>query len=129
MKKEINADEAIMKSAFGLMNAVLRFVERSLDEEKFPAEKFNASSFGVSELRFARIVKMLVKDEYLTGITVIENGPTDAFDRDPLPYYEIKLHSPMITIPGMRFLAENSVWVKAWGAVKGIGDLAGLLSM
>ena len=127
MVREIEADKVIMKSAYGLMNAVLRLVEKSLDEEKFPTEKFNAENFKVSEIRFGRIVKLLIDDGYLRGISVIENGPTDDFDTEPVPYYEFQFRNPMITIAGMRFLAENSIWSQAWRTVKGIGDLAALV--
>lgn len=119
------ADKVSMASAFRVMNKILRYVERSLDDETFDGDGFTAEAFGISFLRFARLLEMLLAEGYLTGIEVVRNRGRDEFDEDDvdLPPYDIRLHDPAITIPGMKFLAENSVWAKALKTVKDAREL------
>ncbi len=120
-----NADNPTMASAFRVMNKILRYVERSLDDEKFDGDGFTAEAFGISSLRFARLLEMLLAEGYLTGIEVVRNRERDEFDDDDadFPLYDIRLRDPAITIPGMKFLAENSVWAKALKTVKEAREL------
>ena len=126
------SDNPYMSSTYNKMCRVLRYVEKSMDKEEFDAERFTPSAFDMGDVIFYRVVQLLLDDGLLRGVTVEDNGPPDEFDAlDDKPYQRrtLRFDTPTVTIAGLRFLAENSVLAKAFGAVKGIGDLAGLVSM
>ena len=68
----IQTDTLYMKSVFSIMNRILKVLERSMDDSEFDLDNFTAEKFGISDNKFARILKMLVDDGYIEGVKVID---------------------------------------------------------
>lgn len=73
-------DDLIMKTTFSVMCRILRYIEKSLDDDVFDRENFTAEHFGISRNRFARILDMMIREGFVTGIKVSDYGEPDAED-------------------------------------------------
>ena len=114
----------LMASAFFIMNKILKYIERNMDNNVFNEKDFNAKSFNISENRFARLLLMLLEEEYIKGIEVLDNGEKDVFDDKNYKRFKILINDDIcITIKGLRFLAENSALANIYKTAKSIKDI------
>ena len=118
-----NADNTIMGSAFVTINRMLKYIERSLDDDVFDLDNFSHEKFKISENRFFRYLKMLADCGYIEGVKVTDLGEKDDFDADDYERFHAEFSSPAITIKGLQFLAENTAWVRMIRAARSIGDI------
>ena len=109
-----------MASAFAKINKILKYIERSLDDDIFNTDSFNAQYFELSENRFARYLKMLLDADFINGVTVIDNGEPEEFEKKNYKRFKILVEEPTITFKGMQFLAENTLLIKSYKAIKEI---------
>ena len=131
VQKRENAENLIMKTTFSIMCRILRYVEKSLDDDVFDRENFTAERFGTSHNRFVRILDMMIQEGFITGIKVVDYGEPDSNDPfgsgEKYQRFAIKIDNPSLTVRGIRFQAENTAIMKVLQTVKGIGDIAGIV--
>ena len=121
-----NTENLVMKSAFVVMNRILKYVEQSLDDDFFDAENFTPDNFSVSKNRFARLLKMLSDSGYVEGIEVVDRGEPDEFSPKNYERFKIILSDGVsVTVKGLQFLAENAAWVKMYRVAKEIRGFVG----
>ena len=106
------------------MNRILKFIERSMDDDSFNEEDFNARYFDVSENRFARLLKMLTDAGYITGVEIRDNGEPEEFEKKNYRRFQIFIYEDVsITIKGMEFLTRNSALANIYKTAKSVADL------
>ena len=94
---------------FKIIYKILKILESAMSLEEFD---ISAESLGLSLPLWSRIMKMLVDNNYITGIKV-----WNSFDCD---YPRVAVIRPEITLKGLEYLNENSVMKKIANAAKGI---------
>ena len=119
----IQADNIYMKSVFSIMNRILKVLERSMDDSEFDLDNFIAEKFGISDNKFARILKMLVDDGYIEGIKVIDRGEPTPFDGAGYDRFRVSVGDIGITLKGLKYLAENTVLANVYQTVKSVKDI------
>ena len=120
-----DTDNFIMKTTFNIMCRILRFIEKSLDDDVFNQKDFTADYFGISENRFARILDMMVKEGFVSGIEVTDYGEPDKDDPFETNFrrFGLRMTNPSLTVKGIRFQAENTAFMRLLQAAKTISDL------
>ena len=114
----------LMASAFFIMNRILKYIERGMDADVFDEKSFTAENFNISENRFARLLSMLLEEEYITGIEIIDKGEPEPFEKKNYKRFEVLIQDDIsITIKGLRFLAENSALANIYRTAKSVKDL------
>ena len=78
---------------------ILKNFESQLDNEEFKKDYLDYSIYKISELRFMRYLQMLIKNEFIEGITIEQMADKSFY---------IKSYNPQITLKGIEYLAENS---------------------
>lgn len=93
---------------------VLEYLDNSMDEERVDGIPISAESLGISDVRWSRIISMMVDQEMVTGFVKINSlGRT---------YPGFKLSNPSITLRGLEYLSENSSSAKLYRAAKEIKE-------
>lgn len=100
---------------FKIIYKILKALEQHMDCEKFPNELIEPETLGLSKERWARLMKILSDEGYVTGIMNIR------YDNQTVPL--VKLVNPEITLKGLEYLEENSLMKKAANIAKGIADI------
>ena len=125
------SDNFIMKTTFSIMCRILRYIEKSLDDDVFDRENFTAERFNITQNRFARILDMMIQEGFITGIKVSDYGEPDAEDPfgdgEKYERFGIKIENPSITVQGIRFQAENTAIMKVLQTVKNLKDVTGFI--
>lgn len=85
-----------------------------MDLEEFDKESISKERLGISEARWCRIMALLVKDGYVTGI--------ETWNSMDCEYPRVAIGRPEITIKGLEYLEENTFMKKAANLAKGIKD-------
>ena len=119
----IQTENLYMKSVFSIMNRILKELERSMDDSEFDLDNFTAEKFGISDNKFARILKMLVDDGYIEGIKVIDRGEPTPFDSADYDRFRVSVGDIGITLKGLKYLAENTVLANVYRTVKSVKDI------
>lgn len=97
---------------FKIIYKILKILESAMSLEEFDKSLISAESLGLSLPLWSKIMKMLVDNNYITGIKV-----WNSFDCD---YPRVAVIRPEITLKGLEYLNENSVMKKIANAAKGI---------
>lgn len=119
-----NNDNNIMASVYGDLCRILRYIEKSIDDDSFEEKWFYKKFEGVPLNRLARLCKMLLQEEYVTGIEVRDFGECDKLtNKATYKRFSIIFNEPSITIKGLKFLAENSILARTYSLVKNTKDL------
>lgn len=120
-------DNLIMKSTFGIMNRILKVIDLQMDSDVFDTKEFTAENFGITQNRFARILKMLSDAAYITGVEIIDHGEPDEFDSKPYERFKIVIADEIsLSFKGMEFLAQNTVTARAFSLLKKVRDVTPL---
>ena len=119
----IETDNLYMKSVFSIMNRILKVLEHSMDDSSFNLDDFTAKKFGISDNKFARILKLLVEDGYIEGVKVIDRGEPTAFDGADYNRFRVSVGDICITLKGLKYLAENTVLASVYRTVKSVKDI------
>ena len=104
-----------MASYFKLIYHILKLLEKKMEYEEFDNSRLNAEALGISEALWRHLMKMLVDNGYIEGVSLIQHAG------NCLP--GIKLNNPNITLKGLEYLEENSLMQKAKNLVKGIVEV------
>lgn len=99
---------------FKVIYRILRYLEKAMDLEEPDMERISASALGLSERRWAAIMEMLAREQYIDGVTVKRSANGDVV---------VSLPSPRITLRGLEYLQENSLMQKAANLAKGVVDI------
>ncbi|MBS4535826.1 dihydrolipoyl dehydrogenase [Clostridium sp. D2Q-14] len=100
---------------FKIIYKILKMLEKYMDVEDFDKDLITHESLGISEIRWTRIIEMLVSEGYISGVRLIKaNG-----QKVPL----IRMTNISITLKGLEYLEENSLMKKAAELVKGIAGI------
>lgn len=102
-----------MDDNFKTIYKILSAFEKALDVENFELESISAGELGISKVRWAKYIQMLVEAEYLAGIGI----------RDTITGIDILEENPHITLKGLEYLTENSIMQRMYKTAKGIKDL------
>lgn len=94
---------------------ILKILQQSMDYEEFDKSSLSAKSLGLSEPKWSRIMTMLSKEGYLSGIEVW-NSMYQSYPR-------VELIRPEITLQGLEYLENNSLMKKISNTAKGIVDV------
>lgn len=99
---------------FKIIYKILKIIEKSMDLEEFDRNSISRERLELSEPRYNRIMALLVKEGYLTGIEV-----WNAMDCN---YPRICIVRPEITIKGLEYLEDNTFMKKEADIAKGIKE-------
>ena len=119
----IRTDNLYMKSVFSIMNSILKVLEHSMDDSSFNLDDFTAEKFGISDNKFARILKMLVEGGYIEGVKVIDRGEPTIFDGADYARFKVSIGDIGITLKGLKYLAENTVLANMYRTIKSVKDI------
>lgn len=119
----IETDNLYMKSVFSTINRILKVLEHSMDDSSFNLDDFTAKKFGISENKFARILKLLIDDGYIEGVKVIDRGEPTVFDGADYDRFKVSIGDIGITLKGLKYLAENTVLANVYKTVKSVKDI------
>ena len=100
---------------FTAIYKILKYIEKHMDVQEFDQEHFTAKQFGISDVRFFKLLQALINDGYIAGMSA-----------DTLigGFMTISIGYPALTIKGMEYLEENAMMKKAYRALKGIKEIA-----
>ena len=99
-----------MTKAFKTIYTLLNRLEKALDYENFDAEEqIGYKALGITETRWRSYIEMLEEAEYISGVI------TKSFT-DGTSYLDIS--SIRITLQGLQYLAENTMMIRVFNAIK-----------
>ncbi|MEG2348872.1 MAG: YjcQ family protein [Clostridia bacterium] len=99
---------------FKIMYKILKTLEASMDLEQVNQDSVSYTKLGITEERYNRILKMLLKKGYIDGIKVQQY-----IDGETI----INTENIEITIEGLQFLEENGLMKKIHNTAKGIKEI------
>lgn len=99
---------------FRVIYRILRYLEKAMDYEEADVDFISASALGITEQRWLAIMEMLVKENYVSGISVKRSVDGDAC---------LSVSDIRITMKGLEYLQENSLMQKAANLAKGIAEI------
>ena len=100
---------------FKVIYKILRYLETMMDVSEPDMSPITAESLGLSQERWANLMEMLIRNEY------IEGASAKRYVRTPLMI--INLERTRITLKGLEYLQENSLMKKAANIAKGITEI------
>ena len=100
-----STDSYSMKSLVAI-HKILKIYDDNLDADELNTEALNAKALKISENRFIKIIAMLSKAGYIENVDIREfqDGSTN------IDYSESR-----ITLAGLKYYAENSLFLRATG--------------
>jgi len=117
-------EDMIVKTSFGAMYRILRYIDQQMDNEVFDTEHFTAEGLEMSEPRFAKILKSLADGGFIEGVEVRDYGEKDEFSPKNYRRYAVIVNDDVtLTFSGMQFMAEQTAFARAYKAAKGFRDL------
>lgn len=90
------------------IHKILKFYDDNMDADEIDFSQLSAKSLKISENRFVRIMAMLSDGGYIDGIEIRENND-DTVD--------MIFEDSSITLDGLKYYAENSLFLRAAGAL------------
>lgn len=100
---------------FSVIYKILKTLEKAMDLEEFDVSAISPERLGISYLRWEKLMIMLSKSGYVEGI-VYDQCTSDYSPKLVRPI------TPVITLKGLEYLAENSLMKKAANIAKGIKE-------
>ena len=99
---------------FSVIYKILKILKDTMDYEEFDSELLSPEAIKLSVPKWSRIMALIVKEGYVTGIEV--------WNSMSCMYPRVKLIRPEITLKGLEYLEQNSLMKKAANIAKGIKD-------
>lgn len=99
---------------FKIIYRILRQLEKAMDYDELDMDFISAEKFGITEQRWVAIIEMLVKEGYVTGISVKRSADGEIC---------LSISDIRITLKGLEYLQENSLMQKAANLAKGIAEI------
>lgn len=98
---------------FKAVYAILTQLEHDMDLPEPDLKRIDHDALGVSELRWARYIEMMLSCGYIEGARVIRNLYGDV---------NCDCREMKITLKGLEYLQENSAMQKVYRTLKGIKE-------
>lgn len=92
---------------------ILKALEVSMDTEELDERTISAEALGISQCRLYSLLRMLVRDGLIEGISI---------DTDATGNFLVSKGRPRLTLQGLEYLNENSMMQRAMRMAKGIKD-------
>ncbi len=89
---------------FSVIYKILKILKDTMDYEEFDNELLSPEAIKLSVPKWSRIMALIVKEGYVTGISCM--------------YPRVKLIRPEITLKGLEYLEQNSLMKKAANIAK-----------
>ena len=105
---------------FSVIFKILQHLERMLDYEKPDMSLITPTAFNISEARYNALMAMLVKNEYIDGLSLKKYTDEEV-------YRVLGIENARITLKGLEYLYENSVMRKIAQGLAGVIDVIGKL--
>lgn len=102
-------------SNFKIIYTVLKTLEKAMELEEYDGEIISAENLNIPYPLWCRLMKMLVDNGYVTGVTVWQTFECQ--------YPKVKVTRPEITMQGLEYLNDNSLMKKASNIAKGISEI------
>lgn len=99
---------------FSIVYRILKTIYESMDYPEFSEESIMPDALRVSAPKWTAIMAELVRNEYVTGITVHETPGCSM----PL----IRIVKPVLTMKGAEYLEDNTMMKRVQRTMKGIKD-------
>ncbi|MEG1780793.1 MAG: YjcQ family protein [Clostridium sp.] len=99
---------------FNIIYKILKALEKAMDLETFDGSLISYDVLNISEVRWKKIIKILVDENYIDGVRVIDTDTNGLV---------IKMFSPTITLQGLEYLNDNSFMKKAAQIASGVSVL------
>ena len=93
---------------------ILQYLEGAMDCAQPDFDPIRAEALGLTEERWKAIIRMLLSEGYITGVTIKD------YTRSP---NVVALFAPQITLKGLEYLHENSIMKRIMNVAKGIKDV------
>jgi hypothetical protein len=103
---------------FKVIYKILRYLESLMDCEEFDRTQFTEARFGVSRERWLALLGMLVKEDYVDGISI---------QRAADGHVMISFAHVGLTLAGLNYLQENSTMRKLANAAKGVVEVVNVI--
>lgn len=97
---------------FKVIYKILKVLESAMDCDEVDRSLLKAENYKITENRFENIIRMLAKEEYITGVIIV----------DMIGIQGIKFDDVRITLKGLEYLSENSLMKKAANLAKSIKE-------
>ena len=91
---------------------ILKTLEQEIDNEDFDFDLISHEALDISELRWIRLIQMLIENHFIDGLEPIYMMGQR--------YPDFKNMDVRITLEGLQYLEENSMMTKVKNAVKEI---------
>lgn len=104
---------------FKTIYKILKKLEAAMDEDSFDFNTVNHEAMGISQMRWNRILKMMIDNGLVDGIKFIE--------ADGQPFLAVRAYDPHITLEGLQYLEENSAMIKIAKALKGVKEIVPMI--
>lgn len=99
---------------FKIIYGILRYLEKAMDYDEADIDFISAEYFKITEQRWRSIMKMLVREGYITGIDVKRSADGEIC---------MSVSDVRITLKGLEYLQDNSMMQKAANLAKGIAEI------
>lgn len=100
---------------FKTIYKILKKLEDSMDENSFDFNSVDHEVMGISQMRWNRILKMMIDNGLVDGVKFLE--------ADGQSFFELIAYDPNITLEGLHYLEENSAMKKIANALKGVKEI------
>lgn len=107
-------NEVYIMENFKVIYKILKIIEKSMDLEEFDKKSISRERFELTEPRYNRIMTLLVKEGYITGVEIWNSRDCE--------YPRICITRPEITIKGLEYMEDNTFMKRAADIAKGIKD-------
>ena len=97
---------------FKVIYIILKVLESAMVCDEVDRSLLKAENFKITENRFENIIRMLAKEEYITGVIIVDMIGIQGF----------KFVEVLITLKGLEYLSENSLMKKAANLAKSIKE-------
>lgn len=104
---------------FNVIYKILKKLEESMDTNDFDAKQINHETLGITEMRWNRIIQMLIENNLIGGVKILS--------ADNNPFYGVRFYNAHITLKGLEYLENNSTMAKIHKTLKGIKEITPMI--
>ena len=110
----MGAEKSKRVDNFKVIYRILKALEAAMDYDEFDMDMISHEKLGISENRWAALLREMVRSGYIDGISV--SVSVDGI-------LAVSISNPSITIQGLEYLENNSLIKKVANAAKGIKQI------
>ncbi|GHU38817.1 hypothetical protein FACS1894105_13120 [Clostridia bacterium] len=99
---------------FTIIYKILKALQISMQIDDFDPEVISAKFLDINREQWEQIITMLVKNEYIEGVSIKNYWHAPA---------SISMKRPKITLKGLEYLASNPIMIKESNTAQGILEI------